>query len=61
MNRLKWRFLLYILTGLAFGVIDWFYLNWLAHISWGSLEQSILVVPIIFRHLAGSPNPGGYF
>lgn len=47
MNRLKWRFLLYILIGLVFGVIDWFYLNWLADISWGSLEQSILVVPII--------------
>lgn len=47
MNGLKWRFLLYILTGLVFGVIDWFYLNWLAHISWGILEQSILVVPII--------------
>lgn len=28
-------------------MIDWFYLNWIAHISWGSLGQSILVVPII--------------
>jgi hypothetical protein len=47
MNSRKQRFFLYILIGLAFGVIDWFYLNWLAHISWGSLGQSILVVPII--------------
>ncbi|MCE5209291.1 MAG: hypothetical protein ABFD50_23650 [Smithella sp.] len=47
MNRLNRRFLIYVLIGLAFGVIDWFYLNWLAHISWGSLGQSILVLPII--------------
>ena len=47
MNRPNRRFLLYTLIGFVFGVIDWFYLNWLAHISWGSLGQSILVVPII--------------
>ena len=47
MKRLNQRFLLYTLIGLVFGMIDWFYLNWLAHISWGSLGQSILVVPII--------------
>ena len=47
MNEPKRRFLLYALIGLAFGVIDWFYLNWLAHISWGGLGESILVVPII--------------
>lgn len=47
MNRCKDRFLLYTLAGLVFGVIDWFYLNWLAHISWGGLEQSILAVPVI--------------
>jgi hypothetical protein len=46
-NETKHRFLLYFLIGLIFGIIDWFYLNWLAHISWGSLGESILVVPII--------------
>lgn len=47
MNKTKRRFLLYALIGLFFGIIDWFYLNWLAHISWGGLGESILVVPII--------------
>jgi hypothetical protein len=41
------RFLIYAIIGLIFGVIDWFYLDWLAHISWGSLGESVLVVPII--------------
>lgn len=47
MNKLKLRFLLYAIIGLIFGVIDWYYLDWLAHISWSSLGESILVVPII--------------
>lgn len=47
MNETKRRFFLYALIGLIFGIIDWFYLDWLAHISWGSLGESILVVPII--------------
>jgi hypothetical protein len=47
MNESKRRFWLYALIGLIFGIIDWFYLDWLAHISWGSLGDSILVVPII--------------
>lgn len=47
MFRLNRRFFIYIVLGIVFGVIDWFYLNWLAHISWGALGQSILVVPII--------------
>lgn len=47
MNKPKFRFLLYAIIGLIFGVIDWFYLDWLAHISWGTLGESILVVPII--------------
>jgi hypothetical protein len=47
MNETKHRFFLYALVGLIFGIIDWFYLDWLAHISWGSLGESILVVPII--------------
>jgi hypothetical protein len=46
-NDTKRRFFLYALIGLIFGIIDWFYLNWLAHISWGSLGESVLVVPII--------------
>jgi len=47
MNEPKRRYLLYALVGLIFGIIDWFYLNWLAYISWGSLGESILVLPII--------------
>jgi hypothetical protein len=47
MNKPGLRFLGYAIIGLAFGVIDWFYLDWLAHISWGSLGNSILVVPIV--------------
>lgn len=47
MNETRRRFFLYALVGLIFSIIDWFYLDWLAHISWGSLGESILVVPII--------------
>ena len=47
MNRPRIRFLLYAVLGLVFGVLDWFYLEWLAHISWGSLGNSFLVVPIL--------------
>jgi len=47
MNKPRYRFLLYAIIGLTFGIINWFYLNWLAHISWGSLRESILVIPII--------------
>lgn len=47
MTKSNHRFVLYSALGLVFGILDWFYLNWLAHISWGSLGQSILVVPII--------------
>ncbi len=47
MNKPNRRFFLYALIGLIFGIIDWFYLNWLAHVSWGNLGQSILVVPVI--------------
>jgi len=47
MNKNKSRFFFYALIGLIFGIIDWFYLDWLANISWGSLGESILVIPII--------------
>ena len=47
MNKFRHHYLLYAVIGLIFGIIDWFYLNWLAHISWGSLGESILVVPVI--------------
>lgn len=42
MTVTRHRFLLYALIGLIFGIIDWFYLSWLAHVSWGSLGESIL-------------------
>lgn len=41
------RWYIYAGIGLVFGIIDWFYLDWLAHISWGSLGESILVIPLI--------------
>jgi len=41
------RWYIFAGIGLVFGIIDWFYLDWLAHISWGALGQSILVIPII--------------
>ncbi len=47
MTENRSRFLLYALIGLIFGTIDWFYLDWLAHISWGSLGEFILVIPIV--------------
>lgn len=47
MDKLKHRFFFYSIIGLIFGIIDWFYLNWLAHISWGNLGESMLVIPII--------------
>jgi len=47
MNTIKNRFLIYAIIGLLFGVLDWFYLDWLAHLSWGSLGQSVLVIPLI--------------
>jgi hypothetical protein len=47
MSSRKNRFLLYAAAGLVFGVMDWYYLDWLAHISWGSLGESLLVIPII--------------
>lgn len=47
MQYARRRFVVYALIGLFFGVIDWFYVEWLAHISWGSLGESILVIPVI--------------
>ncbi len=47
MNKPRYRFLRYAALGLIFGIIDWFYLDWLAHFSWGSLGKSFLVVPVV--------------
>ncbi len=47
MNTSKRRYLWYGSVGLIFGVFDWFYLNWLADVSWGSMGESILVIPVI--------------
>ena len=47
MKKPRNRILFYAAIGLIFGVLDWFYLDWLAHLSWGSLGQSIIAVPII--------------
>lgn len=47
MQNTRHRFLIYGLIGLIFGIIDYFYLEWLAHASWGSLGESVIVIPII--------------
>lgn len=44
---MKKRWLIYCLIGLVFGVVDWYYLDLLAHFSWGQLGESLLVIPII--------------
>jgi hypothetical protein len=41
------RFGVYFVLGLAFGVLDWYYLDGLAHFPWGSFGNSIFVVPVI--------------
>jgi hypothetical protein len=46
MSRQK-RWLIYPLVGLIFGVIDWYYLDLLAHFPWGEIGNNPVVVPII--------------
>lgn len=41
------RLLVYALVGLVFGIIDWYYLDLLAHFPWGDLGNNPIVVPII--------------
>ena len=43
----KRRWAIYIAAGIAFGVLDWHYLELLARFPWGRLGESILVVPVI--------------
>lgn len=43
----KHRWLIYSWFGLVFGVLDWYYLELLAHFPWGSLGNNPIVVPII--------------
>jgi hypothetical protein len=43
----KKRWLMYTPVGLAFGVMDWYYLERLAHFPWGGLGDNLIVVPII--------------
>ncbi len=38
---------LFALIGAVFGIIDWFYLNWLAHLPWGAFGETLLVIPVI--------------
>ena len=47
MTNTRHRFIIYSIMGLIFGILDWFYLDWLAHVSWGSLGQSSLMIPVI--------------
>lgn len=41
------RFEIYLIVGLIFGVLDWYYLDGLAHFPWGSFGESFFVVPVI--------------
>ncbi len=47
MHSIRKRFTAYALIGLFFGILDWFYLDWLAHFQWGALSESLLVIPFI--------------
>ena len=47
MTNTRHRFFIYSIMGLIFGILDWFYLDWLAHVSWGSLGQSSLMIAVI--------------
>jgi len=44
---MKKRLAIYVAAGALFGILDWYYLNGLANFPWGSLGESILVIPII--------------
>lgn len=45
---MKKRVWVNVLIGLVFGVLDWFYLDWLAQgDKWGSLGDSLIIVPIL--------------
>jgi hypothetical protein len=46
-EQMRRRFAKYTLIGLAFGILDWYYLNALPTLSWGRLGESLLVIPII--------------
>lgn len=41
------RWYVFAIIGLVFGILDWFYLDCLANISWGALSESKIVIPII--------------
>jgi hypothetical protein len=43
----KKRWLIYSLVGFLFGIADWYYLNFLAQLSWGKLQNNPIVIPII--------------
>ena len=43
------RWYIYLLVGLSFGVIDWFYLDWLTFdFSYNLRELSFWIIPIMF-------------
>ena len=37
---------LFALIGVIFGIIDWFYLDWLAWVSWGAVGETIFMIPL---------------
>ena len=48
------RWILYTLIGLIFGVLDWYYLNWLTH----DLGQALMANPIFWRVVKNILNYG---
>ena len=48
------RWILYTLIGLVFGVLDWYYLNWLTY----DLGRSLMTNPILWRVLKNILNYG---
>ncbi len=48
------RWILYTLIGLIFGVLDWYYLNWLTY----DLGRALMVNPILWRVVENILNYG---
>lgn len=48
------RWILYSLIGLVFGVMDWYYLNWLSY----DLSRSFLATPFLWMAMKGILNYG---
>ncbi len=41
------RLFIYIMIGIVFGIADWHYLDWLAHVPWGAMGSQPWMVPVV--------------